>query len=103
MNKGSTEMPGEGRERGDKKQRRTFQATGTICAKTADGEDPSEWTHESFIDKTRPGNSLEGNAERMSKWDIPNTYTLVPHLPLECPTKHSSQQHLDLRATDPHW
>ena len=65
MNKGLTEM--EGREGAYKKHRRMFHAPGTICAKATSGEEPDayicEWIHRSFINKSRLGNSLEGNAE----------------------------------------
>lgn len=88
---GSAEMTGEGQ--GVSEAEGDVPRTGTVCAEPAVGEEPRERTCESFINKTRPGNPLEGSAQRTSKWGTLNSYTRAPYLPLECPTKHGSQQH----------
>lgn len=57
------------------------------------GEEPRERTHESLMNKTRPGHSLEGSAERTSRWGTLNSHTRAAHVPLGWPTQHGSQQH----------
>lgn len=88
MNRGWTEMAGWGqRSKGG-----CFKPTGTVCGH----EEPCERAREGFVIQTGPRTSLEGNADRRSKWVTPNSHTLVPYLTSGCPAKHSSHH----RAAD---